>query len=592
MTFRAAVTSCRERVLGPRRLHAALAACVVLVLFVVLIWPLLNVVAAGFLTSDGRLTTDYLGLVLADPVTLRGLVKSTAIALLTTGAALLLALPLAIILARYDFPGRGVLSSLLLVPMVLPPFVGAIGMRLLLARFGPFTQLFGDPAGRGVDWLGSLRAVGVVSVEALGLYPIILLNLQAALANVDPMLERAAANLGATRWTVFWRVTFPLVRPGLFAGCTLVMIWSFTELGTPLMFHVYDVTPVQVFTQITEVDNPLPYALVVVMLVCSSLLYVVGKLLFGRSARSQASKAASQSVPRRLTGWRAGLASLPPLLVLALALLPNLSVVLTSLSATGAWYRSLIPRELTARHYLSALNDQLVMPSVEQGAVQLGAVGNSIVYAGLATLLGVIVALAIALIVVRSRVPWRGAIDVLSMLPLAIPGLVMAFGYLSLSVQIKRALGDAAPFWLDVQEFPVVLLVVAYATRRLPYVVRSAAAGLEQVPRDYERAAGNLGASPGRVLRRITLPLIWASVLAGALMAFVFAMLEVSDSLILAQSAEFFPITRAIWELSQRLGDGLYVASALGVWAMVLLTLTLALASLLLGRKLGAMFRV
>jgi iron(III) transport system permease protein len=229
---------------------------------------------------------------------------------------------------------------------------------------------------------------------------------------------------------------------------------------------------------------------------------------------------------------------------------------------------------------------------MEQGAMQLGAVGNSIVYAGVATLIGVVVALAIALIIVRSRVPWRGVVDVLSMLPLAVPGLVMAFGYLSLSVQIKRALGPATPFWLDVQQFPVVLLVLAYAARRLPYVVRSAAAGLQQVPPDYERAASNLGASMGRVLYRITLPLIWASVLAGALMAFVFAMLEVSDSLILAQSAEFFPITRAIWELSQRLGDGLYVASALGVWAMVLLTLTLALASLLLGRKLGAMFRV
>jgi iron(III) transport system permease protein len=158
-------------------------------------------------------------------------------------------------------------------------------------------------------------------------------------------------------------------------------------------------------------------------------------------------------------------------------------------------------------------------------------------------------------------------------------------------VQCRRLLGDATPFWLDVQRFPVVLLVVAYATRRLPYVVRSVVAGLQQVPEDYERAASNLGARPGRVLWRIVLPLVFASLLAGALMAFVFALLEVSDSLILAQSARYFPITRAIWELAQRLGDGLYVASALGAWAMLLLALTLGLASALLGKKLGAMFR-
>jgi len=581
----------RHGVVGPRPLHALGALALLAFLVVTLIWPLLNVVAAGFLTSDGRFTTAYLSLVLTDPVLLAGLVNALVIASATTAVALGLALPLAVLGSRYEFPGRALFGSLLLVPMVLPPFVGAIGTRLLLGRFGPLTLLFGDAAGTGVDWLGRLRIFGVVAVEALGLYPIILLNLQAALANVDPMLERAAANLGASRWTVFWRVTFPLVRPGLFAGCTLVLIWSFTELGTPLMFHVYEVTPVQVFIKITEIDNPLPYALVMVMLTCSSLLYVVGKLAFGRTDRAVASKAAAQRARRQLRGPRALLATAPFVVVLVLALLPHISVVFTSLSATGAWYRSFIPRALTLSHYISALEDELVMPSWNGVTLQLGAVGNSIVYAGVATLIGVVVALGVALVVVRSSVPFRGALDVLSMLPLAVPGLVMAFGYLSLSVQLKRAFGGATPEWLDVQRFPVVLLVLSYSARRLPYVVRSSAAGLQQVPRDYERAAANLGATSARVLRRIVLPLIGASVLAGALMAFVFAMLEVSDSLILAQSARFFPITRAIWELWQRLGDGLYVASALGVWAMALLTLTLLLAGALLGKRLGAMFR-
>jgi iron(III) transport system permease protein len=581
----------RERLLGPNLRHAWLALGLLLLLGVILIWPLVEVVAAGFQRSDGRFTSEYLRLVLGNPVVTQGLLKATLIALSTTLVALALALPLAVIVTRYEFPGRALLSSLLLVPMVLPPFVGAIGMRALLSRFGPLTQLIDAGGGRGIDWLGTLRVFGVVSVEALALYPIIFLNLRAALANVDPLLERAAANLGASRWMVLRRVTLPLVRPGFFAGCTLVFIWSFTELGTPLMFHVYDVTPVQVFTQIVEVDNPLPYALVVVMLAGTSALYIVGKVLFGRSLRAAGSKSASAGGALPLHGVRAGLAALPLLCVALLALSPHVSVLLTSFSATGAWYRSLIPREFTGAHYLSALREDLVMPVAGAGPLQLGAVGNSIVYAGTATALGVLLAIGIALIVVRSRVPFRGVLDVLSVLPLAVPGLVMAFGYLSISVQCRRLLGDATPFWLDVQRFPVVLLVVAYATRRLPYVVRSVVAGLQQVPEDYERAASNLGARSARVLWRIVLPLVFASLLAGALMAFVFALLEVSDSLILAQSARYFPITRAIWELAQRLGDGLYVASALGVWAMLLLTLTLGLASALLGKKLGAMFR-
>jgi iron(III) transport system permease protein len=146
--------------------------------------------------------------------------------------------------------------------------------------------------------------------------------------------------------------------------------------------------------------------------------------------------------------------------------------------------------------------------------------------------------------------------------------------------------------WLNVQENPSVLLVMAYAARRLPYVVRSAVAGLQQTPRDLELAGENLGAPRRTVLRRITIPLIAANLIAGGLLAFSFAMLEVSDSLILAQRAQYFPITKAIVELTQKLVDGIYIASALGVWAMALLTLTILTANAFLGRKLGAIFRV
>ena len=143
--------------------------------------------------------------------------------------------------------------------------------------------------------------MGIVLVEALHFYPLLLLNLQASLANVDPSMEQAAANIGASRWTIFRRIIIPLIRPGLFAGLTLVLISSFTELGTPLMFSYYTITPVQVFHQITDVaDNPLSYALVVVMLIASSLLYIIGKIILGRgfeaaTRRGLPSKPASAS---------------------------------------------------------------------------------------------------------------------------------------------------------------------------------------------------------------------------------------------------------------------------------------------------------
>ena len=128
--------------------------------------------------------------------------------------------------------------------------------------------------------------------------------------------------------------------------------------------------------------------------------------------------------------------------------------------------------------------------------------------------------------------------------------------------------------------------------RRLPYVLRSVSAGLEQTPIEFEEAARTFGAGPLRTLRKITVPLIMANLVVGALFAFSFSMLEVSDSLILAQKAEYFPITRAIFDLSQILGSGPFTACAFGVWTMLFLAATLAAAGAILGKKIGSVFRI
>jgi iron(III) transport system permease protein len=576
---------------GASTSHLILAAALLIFFGIFLVWPVANVVIEGFRDPTGGYTLEFLGRVLNEPLFRRGLINAALIALATTTLCLLIAIPLAVLGTKYEFPGRGLLAGLLLVPLVLPPFVGAVGLRTVLGTNGPLTQLvgyLGFDISQGVDWLGSQRFWMVVLVEALHLYPILLLNVQASLANVDPAMEQAARNLGASRWTVFRRVTLPLIRPGMFAGCTLVGIWSFTELGTPLIFQYREVTPVQIFERITEAQgNPEPYALVVVMLAASVLLYAVGKLLLGRGFDAATTKAGVQATTIKLTGWRALLAALPFLVVFVLAVIPHVAVVLTSVSEVGAWFQAIFPTDLTTRHYGEALVDPLVTSSVT----------NSLLFASLATLVAIVVGLAVAVIVVRSRVPGRGFIDAMAMLPLAVPGLVLAFGYLSISYSFVRWFPEAtAPggwlVWLNVLEYPVVLLVLAYAARRLPYVARAAVAGLQQTPRDLELAASNLGASRWMVLGKITLPLIFANLIAGGLLAFAFAMLEVSDSLILAQSTQYYPITKAIYALVSRLGDGVYVASALGVWTMVLLTLTILSANALLAKKMGAIFRM
>ena len=556
-------------------------------------WPIYQTVRVGFLGvankdgSYGGFTLQYVLAIFKDPLLTWGLVHSLMIAVAVTSICTLISVPLAIIARNYDFYGKSIVSSLLLVPLILPPFVGAIGMRQILGRFGVLTS-FAEHIGlvasnAPVDWFGSARIVGVILVETLSLYPILYLNISAALANLDPAMEQAAANLGASRWTIFRKITLPLLRPGLFAGGTIVLIWSFTELGTPLMFDYYAVTPVQIFSQIGQVNStPVPYALTVVMLLGSAMLYIVGKFVLGRRLDAAVTKASTQSSSRRLGFFGSIPALIPFVFVIALALMPHIGVVLTSVAGVGSWYRSAVPRVFTAHNYAAALSSDVTLP----------AVARSIEYASMSTVLDIAFGLMIAFLIVRSKLPsfLKQTVDSLAMLPLAVPGLVMAFGYLAISSRLLIKYPQMHIF--DVHANPTFLLVIAYAMRRLPYVVRSAVAGLEQTPVDLELAARNLGASTGLTLRRVTLPLISANLIAGGLLAFAFAMLEVSDSLMLAQKQDYWPITLGIYQLFQRLGDGPYIASALGVWAMVLLTMTILTANSILGKRMGAIFRV
>ena len=543
------------------------------------VWPIGTTVAGAFFDADRKFTFDFVAEVFRNRIYLEGLRNAFLLAVASTVATLAIALPLAFVADRFEFPGKKLLSALVLVPMILPPFVGAIGIRQMFGQYGAFNALLAKlglcEVNGGYDWLGEGRLWGVVAINALHLYPILFLNLTAALANVDPAMEEAAENLGCTGLRKFRKITLPLIMPGLFAGGTIVFIFAFTELGVPLIFDITRVTSVQIFYGIKEIaGNPFPFALVVVMLASTALLYAISKLAFGNSGHAMMAKATTAGGARAASPLGRWLCVLGFAGVTLLALLPHLGVILVSFA--GDWYQSVLPVGWTLDHYSAALGHSLAVPSI----------ANSLKYASIATLIDLVLGVAIAYVVVRTTLPGRGILDAMSMLPLAVPGLVLAFGYVSMT-QDGRVFA-----FLNPSKDPTLLLVIAYAVRRLPYVVRSAVAGLQQTSVTLEEAAQNLGCPPLRTLRRITFPLIAANVLAGGLLAFSFAMLEVSDSLILAQKQQHFPITKAIYELFQLMGEGRFVASALGVWAMLFLGITIFATSRLLGKKLGALFRV
>ena len=575
-----------------------------------LLWPLWLVLRGAFLTLDGSSwTLWHVTDVLRDPATRAGLFNALAIACCVTVGTLLLATPLALVAARLQFAGKGLLTGLLLLPLVLPPFVGAIGLRHLLGREGSFNAvlcklgLLQD----GIDFTGRGGFWAVIVLEILSLYPIVYLNLTAALANLDPALEEVACNLGAGAWTRFRRITVPLVTPGAFSGAVIVFIWSFTELGTPLMFEFRNVTSVQIFDGLKDMQSSRrPFALVAVMLVVSISLYIAGKIAVGGKAHAMQSKASVRREEKKV-GW------LGTMLcwifvggVVCVAGLPHISTILASLSLPGGWYGTILPSSFTLEGWSTAMSHPLAVCSIR----------NSLILSLCATVAALVIGLIAARLIVRGTIRGRGMIDALMMLPLAVPGLVMAFGFIAMSLEwpfggAMPRMFDGVAGWLpqtwgdwvrnaplkSVADIlgsnpnPFPLLVAAYAIRRMPYVARAAVAGLQQTSLSLEEAAQGLGAGLFRTMRKIVVPLIAANLVAGALLAFSFSMLEVSDSLLLAQRERDYPITKAIYTLYDRLGDGELIASAMGVWAMALLAMTLLGASNIIGKKMGALFR-
>ena len=554
-----------------------------------LMYPLLYVFKEAFWIQN-KFDLTYFKLMVTDPNIRELVVNSFKIGVMVTIVTSIISLPLAYVLTRYRYPGRNMLRSIILIPMIMPPFVGAIGMKQFFGTFGSINMLLVKlnlmDITETVDWFAG-GFWGVVMLSTLHLYPIMYLNIVAALANVDPSLEEAAENMGASRFQVFRQITLPLMMPGYFAGAILVFIWAFTDLGTPLIFEYRNVISVRIFNQVTQANtNPMGYALVVLIVVLTALAFYISKRWTGSKHYEMLGRG---HVTSRETDAKWGMRSIIYLFIGGLtfiALLPHISVILVSLTPDASqWRLSVLPQSWTFAHYVETFTHSDTLPSIL----------NSLKYSIFSTLLALLVGIVVSYLLTRKRLPFQNLLDAVAMLPLALPGVAIAFGYMgsfSDTTLLLRHLPDDLIEVIDPRKNPTFLLIISYGVRRLPYMLRSIYAGLQQTSVTYEEASQNMGATPIRTLYKITLPLVVANLLAGAILVFSFSMLEVSDSLILAMKDEYYPITKAIWALSQRPDHGAYTASALGVVGMLILIACLLGAGRVLGGKLGEIFRI
>ncbi len=563
---------------------------VVLAVFIVfLLYPISYVFYATFFVG-GRFTLDLFRIMLENDVYREALFNSLFVATVTTIGTAIIGIPLAFLFVRCEFKLKGLFQPLLILPIMMPPFVGAIGMLKLFAEYGSINALLIKLGliKRPIPWFTGttyIPLIGEVSnallllilLEILHLYPIMYLNVAAALANIDPSLEEAAESLGSSGFHLFRTVTLPLMKPGIFAGGAIVFIWSFTDLGTPLILKFRKVIPVQIFNLAMQIyTNPMGYALTVLVLMLSTLVFITIKKYVELSryemmGRGHVVKRVKRlSMPAQVVVW------VVLTLLIAVSLIPHISVFL--LSIAEEWdVLEVFPSKYTIKYYVAIFTD----PDAFNG------LKNSIMYSIASTLIDIVLGFAIAYLVVRSTIPGRSIIDALSMWPLALPGIVIAFGLYAILTR--------PPFFntfLDVRFNPAPALIIAYSIRRLPYMVRSIYAGLLQLHPALEESAQSLGAKPIKVVKDITLPLIKANIVAGAILTFTEAMVEVSTSLMLATRQQYYPVTKVIYELTIRpQPEAANLAAALGMFLVFITALSMYIASRILGKSLGEIFR-
>jgi len=532
-------------------------------LLLFLVVPVGTVFYSAFVNADGSFTMGHFGAFFNQPLMQEAFFNSLYVAGWSALLASLIAVPLAYFTVRFDFRGALIIQTLGVLPLIMPPFVGAVAMQLIFGRSGSVNLLLNDWFGFTIPFMDGLN--GVIFVEALHYFPFILMNLVVALRNIDGAMEEAAFNLGSRGFRLFRRVIFPLALPGYVAGASLVFVKVFDDLGTPLVLGTTNMLAPQAYLRITQVglEDPLGYVISVIMIAFSILaLWLSARVLKGRDY-STLQKGGNSIQKRKLGPMESVLAYGWIILVLLLVLSPHMGVLLLSLASV--WSFAPLPDGYTLAHYSAVFSESQ------------GMIANTLLYCGLAAGVDVILGTAIAYLMLRTRLPARQWLDLMASAALAIPGIVLAIGFL------RTFRGIELPGTGTLLTSSWIIIMIAYSVRRLPYALRSCVASLQQINVSLEEAAQSLGATRMSTIRRVVVPLMAGGMLAGFVTSFVTAAVELSATIMLVTKDSQAPMSYGIY-LYMQSAAGRGPGAALGVLAVAAVAIGTYVSHLLVER--------
>ncbi len=492
------------------------AAFAALILGVLVLWPSLQAVLDSLGEPGRRSLAVWRALFDPQhPAALRALWNSTWTSLASVVLAGILGTALAIAVARVRFPLRGTLAALSVLPLLLPPIVGVLTFKqFLYGEYGLVPLILKRTLGIEAHLDGYL---GVLALHTYSFFPFFFLFVAAGQKRVDPALEQAAVSLGASRVTILRRVLLPILMPSLIGAAVLVLLNSMGSFSAPLFFAPSEEFLTLRIYNSREADPAGAAALATLLAIAAFVLLVPLRALENRSRAESASKGSSMlAEPPFGALGRTVLFGVALALVLFL-LLPHLSIVVLSFAADTNAKASAVPTEFTLDHWKRIFEDDAFTRPLQ----------NSTWMAGIAAIVDVALGLFVAVLLANRRTPARGLIELLALLPMALPATVLAFN-------LVRAFGAASPLTLGhALAGTVFLLPLAYLVRNLPIALRATQSALATVDTSLVDAATSLGASRSVAFTRIVLPLVAPGVLSGALLCFLSGLTEFVASILL-----------------------------------------------------------
>jgi len=522
-------------------------------LIVFVAYPLLSVLIQSLKTDSGYSLATYID-VAKSAYLRKAFYNSLMMSALTALAGTLIGFAFAFAVTRANVPLKKLFNIIAVIPIVSPPFIGALAIIMLFGNNGLVTWNL-----LKINNFPIYGFNGLFLAQGVTFFPVAYMTMKGVLESMNPVLEDAALNLGGSRLKVFARVTLPLAVPGIASSILLLFVETLADFGNPLILagSKFPVLSVQAYLQIVGMyDLPKGAAISVFLLVPSVLAFYLQRAIVRRKKYTTVTGKPQASSGKIVSpGARLGLF----IFCAAISLLVGLiyfSILLGSLAKVWGY-----DHHLTLDHYKFVFG------------VGFKAVRDTLMIAGIATPIAGLFGMIIAFLVVRTKVPGKKLIGTLSILSFAVPGTVIGIGYILAFNHKPLALTGTLS-----------ILLLNFVFRYIPVGIESGTAILQQIDPSIEEAAIDLGADARRTFSKITLPMIVPAFFSGLVFAFVRAMTAVSAAIFLV-SSRWNLMTVHI--MSQVESGNLGAAAAYSVLLVLIVAAAISLIRLLLKAQYG-----